>query len=211
MRVMMSLAGSTAELGVFRSFIQMAPTEMCTYSLPYHTTLPPTPKHTGLRMSLRWQTQAPRPKWPFCFNVDRRSSQSRSGGSTLQGPSPLPQGWGLLGYTTGGRGVTQLSWPRRSTAHPLRLEVHSGDPIRGRSRDRTPLARLPARRAPGRPCPQPPVRAGLPREARHRGPRGRPGAARGAGAPSRLASPARAHTYCCRGCRSRRGAAGPGG
>ena len=53
--------------------------------------------------------------------------------NTLRGSSPPLQGWGELGYTTGGRGVTQLSWPRRSTAPPsppLRLEVHSGDAIR---------------------------------------------------------------------------------
>lgn len=37
------------------------------------------------------------------------------------------------------------------------------------------------------------------------------GAPRRARGCSRPASPARAHTYCCRGCRSRRGAAGPGG
>lgn len=33
-------ARRTAELGVFESFIQMFPKEICTYSLPYHRTPP---------------------------------------------------------------------------------------------------------------------------------------------------------------------------
>ena len=44
--MMMSLAGKTAELGVFRSFILTAPTEIDTYSLPYHRGTPPPPRNT---------------------------------------------------------------------------------------------------------------------------------------------------------------------
>lgn len=43
MGVVMRLAGKTAEPGVFSSFIQMAPTEICTQS-PFLSI--PTPKHT---------------------------------------------------------------------------------------------------------------------------------------------------------------------
>lgn len=44
--MMMSLAGKTAELGVFRSFILTSPTEIDTYSLPYHRGTPPPPRNT---------------------------------------------------------------------------------------------------------------------------------------------------------------------
>lgn len=57
--MMMSLAGKTAELGVFRSFIQTAPGgDRQLQSLPYDPNSP-TPKHPGLRVSLRWQVQTP--------------------------------------------------------------------------------------------------------------------------------------------------------
>lgn len=195
--MMMSLAGKTAELGVFRSFIQTAPggDRQLQYPLPYDPT--PTPKHPGLRVSLRWQVQTPRtsPKWPFCFGVHRRSSPPGSGGQHTTGLFPSAPGLG--------RARLHNRWERGDTAL-LAPSIHcapftpapAGSPLWGShqrliaGRQAAPPASRPARHLGGRAgSPQP-----APAKPSNANPGGRRGSTRGSGTRSRPTSPARAHT-----------------
>lgn len=181
--------------------IQMAPKDLRTYS-SFHPTPSPPPKHTPPQDVPKVTNSGAKDFAKMAFLLQRGQKEPSVG--KRREPSTralLPGGWGVLSYTTGGKGVTQLSKPRRSTVPPTRSKSALGTPSAA-----DPIAGDPPVSSPP-PGPRPPARARLPRQARPVAPRGR----RGAAAPSRPASPARAHTYCCRGCRSRRGAAGPGG
>lgn len=141
----------------------------------------------------------------------RHGQREQPVGERRQPPTKaLPSSRGL------GSGRLHNRWERGDTAlpaasarrpPPTRLQSAPGTPSAADRGGPTPLPRLPARRALGRPCPPPPPPP-CPRRAPAPGARGPSGRLAGAG-PSPPAPPAR--TYCCRGCRSRRGAAGPGG
>lgn len=218
--VVMRLAGKIAEPGIFSSHIQRAPADICTHRLSSHL-IPPLPRTPGPQTphspsAPGWQTRVPTTfsKWLLGFSLDREAAGPGAGAAPRRVSLTRGSRRGQIHNRWEGGYSSRLGPPTVPAPGPR--ESALGIP-RPRPQDQPGawvLTLTPTPTPIRTPIPHPPAPARQVRRLRSQprswGPDLDPGVPTPILGSRPRSAPAR-RTYCCRGCRSRTGAAGPGG